>query len=1513
MMEGEDQPLLAASSSSSSLVSSPSKSVKSNISSKDIFRIANQSVDQFLNEIELNNHISDITSLPELSESPLTEPLNVEVEKNILGDLDNDIAVSNNLPHEDSVVLSSTGYKLNGPKAVTNSPTRSPKKVTIDDSPSKIHNYETPETDTESDLEDDTPSAEKQEMAGSPLKWTRSQIKPFDQNNMNILSVKFSHIPSKPLPEIIHSKSDYSIHSMPNLSYQNFDTDESDSDLTLAPSPAPASARISPYNKGLKRQNSLDAANQFYYDHDHYVQDLERGTLVESESIKKNISNHDNLRNSLLESESNKNKKQMCDRARDNLLDGFQIESDINRSGSVKSTMSISPQECKLETSLVKEAVDTAVPPKHENLIKLTKEENYEPSFTVEKNSLKKSTSMHHHKRSSSLSDFVGNIIKSFSTRTISQIDPDSCDQNIIPYNPRNVSVQSVATTITESGFLSADDGLNNGPDDNSATVHVAQEEDYTQSEDESDVPDQTVETIKVGPNDEVAIASNQSLADSNGDISLAEGMDKEEHTLDKLDEANKDDMNESDTSIRSSDCVLHVPFEDDIFDHEFDDFNKSIKSRNTSNTSTNSSHRIISIECAERNEVLEIWSKQKRFNLPFRKHKDFDSIEAPIKSYIVNLDHPKAVHVLTNDKPHHERLLSEGNSPPSWIYNKLEVLPSGVNMRVLHNKTNSLATTCTVLNEHYLDKNNIFLDKNHDNEESEFFIDESGDSVIQHVEAGKETGVEPIHSVKPSDENNELTIDLSTVSHGFSEIDNSLLREIQSLNPDYSVPEDTADEKSKNNSSIYTFWNQKNTATHKAHKDSIDILKEVWKNDSISSPVSNLDNDNIIGLTHSDTFHRFNNKNIENYLNKKRITSDEYHLKESIGAKIQLQNDPLLLPEQRASIYQYGNESYSKIVPELGIADGNFENDMDNYTINSDEASILNFEDLKQQDILSYPQEAKSIELPKSPVSPARKKMLDKFEQQVQQRKTQEAHKKLQQKLQQKIHEEAQIIEAFYPQTKDETKSRKVDNADDVKLNDHSKNKIHTPNEDSVDDIYEEFSDSPTKIKMNISVSPSNLFESPFQKEDSANPFESPKIKKIITTEKNVLDRMDNIDFQSINPFAAGNTPVQVGKAPSNSENPIVKNNTLNSVKSTVDVNETTLVNGEQGRLFLRLQDVSGLKLPDLKKRNAKFQLTLDNGIHCLKTEFIDVSNENINSSLIKIDKEFELIVAANLNIIITLKLKYDKPKSKTVEVTEKKEIKSKSMMGKLMGKKEVKTITKTVTQPPEEDKLAPYLASDGSFCKLKINFEDYKKQIFAKASTYSLTCYNEWKSTKTKKGTVKNFQPLPICNLNMKMMFIPRKYEKENLPISIANAMNQLKEARKEYNIKHEGYMSQQGGDLKLWTRRFYKLDNYDLLAYNLSNTHLKAKINLKRVVGVGSQTSTSSGVKAADEASMSNTIFRLKFSNNETIDFQCDSVKERDEWMSLIQQLISLHQFSRQPWLNAMMTTMKDVPIA
>ncbi|KAG7880135.1 hypothetical protein KL937_002362 [Ogataea polymorpha] len=353
-------------------------------------------------------------------------------------------------------------------------------------------------------------------------------------------------------------------------------------------------------------------------------------------------------------------------------------------------------------------------------------------------------------------------------------------------------------------------------------------------------------------------------------------------------------------------------------------------------------------------------------------------------------------------------------------------------------------------------------------------------------------------------------------------------------------------------------------------------------------------------------------------------------------------------------------------------------------------------------------------------------------------------------------------------------------------------------------------------------------------------------------------------------------------------------------ALSSSTKVDEPApLVLGEQGRFFLRVMAVRELNLPELGGRNAQFQLVLDNSIHRLTTDYFPIES----AQFVPVNKEFELVVGASLEIVLTLKLRYDKPKDQLVEVVEKRKAKPKNALAKLLGFKDIVTSTRYVTWPAEKDPLAHTLAPDGSFAKLKISFDNFKEHVTCESKIFKLDGLNEWQTVGGKCAA-----PHKVCAVDFNMLFVPRTSEHETLPTSIKSAYEQVEQVRSTLATRHEGYMYQEGGDIEAWTRRFFKLDGYHLSAHHETTKKLRARINLRRVVDVEyvgkTATETQSGRRVYSDRLLLNDAFRLRFANGETIYFGCDSKREKTEWVSLLEAVVARNSFRRQPWVKQML---------
>ncbi|OBA23266.1 DUF1709-domain-containing protein, partial [Metschnikowia bicuspidata var. bicuspidata NRRL YB-4993] len=354
-------------------------------------------------------------------------------------------------------------------------------------------------------------------------------------------------------------------------------------------------------------------------------------------------------------------------------------------------------------------------------------------------------------------------------------------------------------------------------------------------------------------------------------------------------------------------------------------------------------------------------------------------------------------------------------------------------------------------------------------------------------------------------------------------------------------------------------------------------------------------------------------------------------------------------------------------------------------------------------------------------------------------------------------------------------------------------------------------------------------------------------------------------------------------------------------SVKARSRKSIVTDMPDEMGKLFFRVVGLKNVNVGEVKDRNAEFTITLDNGIHCIKTP-----DYQLDVSRVMIDKEFELSVSELLEFILTLKATYAKAKPTYKEIKERKVVKSKNKIGRLFGSKEIITTTKYVPQNGV-DPLDSLFATDGSFARCYVDLDLYKSQITGQVCTYNLICYNEW-ATYTHNGEKIVKQPYPIAQLEVKMLYVPRREKYEILPTSIKSAYESLHDLRSEMYMALEGYLHQEGGDCETWKRRWFKLQGTSLIAHSEYSHKTRAKINLAKVAEVIYVNEENIGLPSSSYRNFSDILlmgnsFKIRFANGETIDFGAPSKTEKALWIRTIQEIVYRNKFRRQPWVMLM----------
>lgn len=412
-------------------------------------------------------------------------------------------------------------------------------------------------------------------------------------------------------------------------------------------------------------------------------------------------------------------------------------------------------------------------------------------------------------------------------------------------------------------------------------------------------------------------------------------------------------------------------------------------------------------------------------------------------------------------------------------------------------------------------------------------------------------------------------------------------------------------------------------------------------------------------------------------------------------------------------------------------------------------------------------------------------------------------------------------------------------------------------------------------------------------------------------------------------------------------------------SLESVQKRKTSELLESDRGRLFVRVLKVKKIGLPGLEGKHAKFNMILDNGLHSITTPYKVLSTE------VSMEQEFELVVGTNLEFIMTLKAKWPKTvqppvsTSRPASIASSKFNEKKTGFSKLFGGSKKKTAvdklkpshsptkamspqrTPIQTSIPVKDFWEDLTAVDGSFGRVYVAFSQYESEIYGCAATFEIPCYNEWstviKPSSTTPGPKKTRrEPYQIGTLQVQMMFVPRKSQKETLPRSIKEALSDLrmaaqqqqkeqktkedlaqaeilaKEEEERTAIKHEGYLSQLGGDCKYWRRRYFKLDGPTLTAYSETSHKPRVSINLSKAarviqdkstlteptVVVGSNTSSTSAGRRRRKSAFAETEdafmfvdegFRIRFLNGEIIDFYADEAESKQEWVKALVKVI------------------------
>ncbi|KAF7115391.1 hypothetical protein CNMCM5793_002207 [Aspergillus hiratsukae] len=373
------------------------------------------------------------------------------------------------------------------------------------------------------------------------------------------------------------------------------------------------------------------------------------------------------------------------------------------------------------------------------------------------------------------------------------------------------------------------------------------------------------------------------------------------------------------------------------------------------------------------------------------------------------------------------------------------------------------------------------------------------------------------------------------------------------------------------------------------------------------------------------------------------------------------------------------------------------------------------------------------------------------------------------------------------------------------------------------------------------------------------------------------------------------------------------------------IEENETTLDGAlddgeERGRLFVKVIGMKYLDLPLPKGERSYFALTLDNGLHCVTTAWLELGKTA------PIGQEFELIVQHDLEFQLTLQMKVDDAKFRVQEPTapaspaRQKASTFSRVFASPRKRREMEMKQQLASQQQKSkdvnagvwERLRTLIARDGSFGRAYVALSDHEKYAFGRPYTVDVACFNEWavdeqpSSVKSKKSTSsaasQRRPPYKIGKLELQLLFVPKPKggKDEDMPKSMNACIREMREAEAASARSWEGFLSQQGGDCPYWRRRFFKLQGSKLTAYHETTRQPRATINLSKAAKliddrsslIQKETTTKGGGRRksafAEEEEGYMFVeegFRIRFANGEVIDFYADSAADKEGWMKVL----------------------------
>ncbi|KAI1743479.1 DUF1709-domain-containing protein [Xylaria scruposa] len=387
----------------------------------------------------------------------------------------------------------------------------------------------------------------------------------------------------------------------------------------------------------------------------------------------------------------------------------------------------------------------------------------------------------------------------------------------------------------------------------------------------------------------------------------------------------------------------------------------------------------------------------------------------------------------------------------------------------------------------------------------------------------------------------------------------------------------------------------------------------------------------------------------------------------------------------------------------------------------------------------------------------------------------------------------------------------------------------------------------------------------------------------------------------------------------------------TINSVPEEESSELATDECGERGRLFVKVMGVKDLDLPLPRNERTWFSLTLDNGVHCVTTAWLELARNA------PIGQEFELVVPNDLEFQLTLNVKLEKPKAtKPIPTSPTKMTKPKTsafsrvfaspkkrkeMEARQRAEEEAyaqaqwEAASKLSLAPTAWDLLSPLAAEDGSFARSYVCLKEHESRCYGRPYMVEIAAFNEWatedagfaSSVKSKRSgmptnSIVRRAPYKIGKLEVQLLFVPRPKGStdDDMPKSMNSCIRELKASEERLSRNWEGHLSQQGGDCPYWRRRYFKLVGTKLTAYHETTRQPRATINLsnaKRLIddrrqltnpettGRNGKRRRSAFAEEEEGYMFVEEGFRIRFNNGEVIDFYADTPEDKEGWMKAL----------------------------